>query len=423
MNNITHSPRPLTDDGAAGFVTKLAPDVPPRDAHRGRRLGRIVGAVVLLGGAAGGAIAWRHYNAKSPHPEMAPLLPEVTVATPVQDIVAPTTSFLGQFSAVDTVELRAQVGGTLMQIGFHDGQVVRKNETLFVIDPRPFQIRSDQAVAQLQMALGRKALVDAELWRAQQLRQSSFGTAETVDQRTADQRTAAAAISGAKAAIQDAQLDLEFSRITAPFDGRIGARQVSVGSLVSGSRAGAGPSTLMATVVSLDPIYVDFEMSEADYLAFQSAGYDLAAGVPVTINIGDDGSAGPRGTLDFIDSVVDRSSGTIRARATVPNPDLKLTPGQFGRVRLALARPAPVLLVPAAAVIPDQSQQVVMVVGDDGKVVPKPVVVGETHRGLRIVRSGLAGTDRLIINGLVRVRPGAAVKPVLGTIVPSAGAP
>jgi RND family efflux transporter MFP subunit len=377
----------------------------------------------VLTTAAGVFFAWQHSKANSAHPAASPLLPEVTVATPLQDAVAPTTSFLGQFSAVESIELRAQVGGTLTQIGFRDGQVVRKGDLLFVIDPRPFQIRSDQATAQLQMAIARKALADAELWRAQQLRQSSFGTAETVDQRAADQRAAEATIAGAKATIRDAQLDLEFSRLTAPFDGRIGAHQASVGSLVSGSRAGAGASTLLATVVSLDPIHIDFEMSEADYLAFQSTGYDLGAGVPVTIGLGGDGPAGVRGTLDFVNNVVDRSSGTIRARATVPNPELSLTPGQFARVRLALGRSAPALLVPTAAVVPDQSQQVVMVVGDDGKVVPKPVVVGEVHRGLRIVRSGIAAGDRLIINGLVRVRPGAAVTPVAGAIVPAADDP
>lgn len=423
MNEMFHPPRALVNSSPAASVAKLAPEAIPRRGHRKGWRGRVTGAVVLLSVAAGGSLAWRYHNANSAHPAAPPTLPEVTVATPIQDTVAPMTSFLGQFSAVDSVEMRAQVGGTLMQIGFRDGQVVRKGDLLFVIDSRPFQIRSDQAVAQLQTAMARKTLVDAELWRAQQLRQSSFGTVETVDQRAADQRGAEAAITGAKAAIRDAQLDLEFSRLVAPFDGRIGARQVSVGSLVSGSRAGAGASTLLATVVSLDPIHIDFEMSEADYLAFQSTGYDLLTGVPVTISLGNGGSPGVRGTLDFVDTVVDRSSGTIRARATVPNPELSLTPGQFARVRLALARSAPALLVPAAAVIPDQSQQIVMVVGDDGKVVPKPVVVGEIHRGLRIVRSGLAATDRLIVNGLVRVRPGAAVKPVPGAIVPAVDAP
>ena len=423
MNEMAHSPRVLDKESPVELASGLAPDATPRRRYRSGWHGRVAAVVILLSVAAGGYFAWQHHTADAVHPAALPSLPEVTVAAPVKEVVAPMTSFLGQFSAVSSVEVRAQVGGTLTQIGFRDGQLVRKGDLLFVIDPRPFQIRLDQAVAQLQTATARKTLADAELWRAQQLRQSSFGTVETVDQRVADQRGAEAAIAAATAAIRDAQLDLEFSRLAAPVDGRIGARQISVGSLVSGSRAGSGASTLLATIVSLDPIYIDFDMSEADYLAFQSAGQDVRTGVPVMIAVDDEGSTAVRGTLDFVDNVVDRSSGTIRARATVPNPELRLTPGQFARVRLALARPAPALLVPAAAVIPDQSQQVVMVVGDDGKVVPKPVVAGEIYRGLRIVRSGLAATDRVIINGLVRVRPGAAVKPVPGAIVPAKDAP
>jgi membrane fusion protein, multidrug efflux system len=389
----------------------------PGDVRRGRRGVRLglVACAVLLGAAAVGAwLAW--HERPAPNAAASLPLPEVTVATPLQDTVAPATSFLGQFSAVDSVELRAQVGGTLTEIGFRDGQVVHKGDLLFVIDPRPFQIRLEQAAAQLQTAVSKKTLADAELWRAQQLRQTSFGTVENVDQRTADQRGAEASIAAAKAAIRDAQLDLEFSRMTAPFNGRIGAHQASVGSLVSGSRGGTTATTLLATVVSLDPIYIDFEMSESDYLTFQAARHDVGAGEPVAISLGGDGHFDLHGTLDFIDNVVDRSSGTIHARATVPNPELSLTPGQFARVQLALGRPSPALLVPAAAVIPDQSQQVVMTVGEDGKVVPKAVETGEIHRGLRIIKSGLAANDRVVINGLVRVRPGAVVKPVPSTI-------
>ena len=335
--------------------------------------------------------------------------------------MASTTSFLGQFSAVDSVDLRAQVGGTLTQITFRDGQIVHKGDPLFTIDPRPYQIRLEQAAAQLHMALGRKALTDAELWRAQQLRQSSFGTAEVVDQRAADQRGAQANILLAQAAIRDAQLDLEFSQITAPFDGKIGAHLASVGSLVSGSRAGAGASTLLATVVSLDPIHIDFNLSETDFLAYRRGRQDLTPNEPVAISLAGDGHYGVHGTLDFTDNVVDRSSGTVHARATVPNAELSLTPGQFARVRLALGRPAPVLLVPDEAVIPDQSQQIVMTVGPDGKVMPKPVETGGLHRGLRIIRGGLGPDDRVVVNGLVRVRPGAPVTPVAGVITPVPG--
>ena len=186
-----------------------------------------------------------------------------------------------------------------------------------MIDPRPFQIRLDQAVAQLQTAQAKAALTEAQLWRAQQLKQTEFGTAENVDQRAADQRSAQAAIETAKAAIRDAQLDLEFSRVSAPFTGRIGAHLVSVGSLVSGSRGGTGTTTLLATIVSLDPIYLDFDMSEADYRAYQRAHGGSAPQDDVAISLDGDEHFDRHGTLDFIDNAVDRSSGTIHARATV----------------------------------------------------------------------------------------------------------
>jgi RND family efflux transporter MFP subunit len=382
----------------------------------GRRRARLVVGLVAATLAAAGGLAWQ--NGQRPAAPPAPPPPQVTVSTPRQETVAPMTGFLGQFSAVDTVALRAQVGGTLTEIAFHDGQIVHKGDLLFVIDPRPFQIKLDQAIAQLQAAQARAVLTQAQLWRAQQLKQSSFGTAESVDQRAADQRSAEAAIETAKAAIRDAQLDLEFSRVVAPFTGRIGAHLVSVGSLVSGSRGGSSATTLLATIVSLDPIHLDFDMSEADYVAFLQA-HRGRQGEEVAINLDGDGSFDRSGTLDFIDNAVNRSSGTIHARATVPNPDLAITPGQFARLRVATGRAAPVLLVPAAAIVPDQARELVMTVAADGKVLPKPVGTGGLNRGLRIIRSGLEPTDRVVIDGLVRVRPGAMVQPVTGVIAPN----
>jgi RND family efflux transporter MFP subunit len=340
----------------------------------------------------------------------------VTVSRPLQQTVQTTARFLGQFSAVDSVELRAQVGGTLTAIDFRDGQIVHKGDLLFVIDPRPFQIKLDQAVAQLNSAEAKETLSQVELWRAQQLKQSSFGTAETVDQRAADVRSNRAAIDAAKAAIRDATLDLEFSRVTAPFTGRIGRHLESVGSLVSGSRGGAGPTTLLATIVSLDPIHLVFDMSESDYRAWQRANPHATPHADVAISLDGDGSFDRHGTLDFIDNAVNRSSGTIRARATVANPDLTITPGQFARLLVNLGRPKPVLLVPAAAVVPDQSQHLVMTVGPDGTVVPKVVKLGELDHALRVVLGGLKADDRVIINGLVRARHGTKVTPVAGTI-------
>jgi membrane fusion protein, multidrug efflux system len=284
----------------------------PRQGRRRALLAAGLATAMLV--AAGGLIR-RQPSAAPPLPPP----PHVTVSVPLQETVAATTNFLGQFSAVDAVDLRAQVGGILTAIAFRDGEIVHKGDLLFTIDPRPYQIKLDQGVAQFQTAQAKESLAEAELWRAQQLKRTDFGTAETVDQRSADKRSAEAAIETAKAAIMDARLDLEFSRITAPFTGRIGRHLVSVGSLISGSRGGTGPTTLLTTIVSLDPVYLDFDMSEADYLAWRRV-HPAGAGQPdgdVAISLDGDGRYDRHGTLDFIDNALDRSSGTIHARATV----------------------------------------------------------------------------------------------------------
>jgi membrane fusion protein, multidrug efflux system len=409
----------------ADVVTRMSADDGNRPAgpHYRRWLPWMVIVLVALAALAAGERVWRS-SATPVTPTPPP--PRVTVSSPLTDNVASTTILLGQFSAVDTVELRAQVGGTLDAIAFRDGQIVHRGDPLFEIDPRPFQIRRDQAIAQLQTAQAKEVLTQVQLWRAQQLRQTEFGSVETVDQRAADQDSARAAIDTAKASIRDALLDLEFSRVSAPFTGRIGAHLVSVGGLVSGSRGGTGASTLLATIVSLDPIHIDFDMSEADYRAYQRAHAQGTNGgaAPrddVAISLDGDESFTLHGTLDFIDNAVNRSSGTIHARATVANPDLAITPGQFARVRVPIGLPAPALLLPAAAVVPDQSRQVVMTVAPDGTIVPKPVEIGGLDHGLRVIRSGLETTDQVVIDGIVRVRPGAKVTPAAGTIVANAG--
>jgi RND family efflux transporter MFP subunit len=344
--------------------------------------------------------------------------PVVTVSQPLQREVDTRAGFLGQFSAIDRVELRAQVGGTLTEIHFKDGQIVHKGDLLFVIDPRPYEIRLDQAKAALQTAKARVEFSNAQLTRAQSLRRSEFATQETVDQRTSDQDSSQASVEDAKARIRDAELDLEYCRVLAPFTGRIGARQVSIGSLVAGSRAATSPTTLLTTLVSLDPLYLDFDMSESDFLTFSRERARLGGPLAnkVMIGLSDETKFAREGTLDFIDNALDRSSGTIHARATVPNPDLFLAPGQFARLRVAIAPPAPVYLLPDSAVVLDQSQRLVMTVGTDATVKPKTVTTGDLRGGLRIIQSGLEPTDRVIIDGLVRAIPGAKVAPQDGTI-------
>ena len=344
--------------------------------------------------------------------------PQVTVSKALVRELDSRLGFLGQFSAVDQVELRAQVGGTLTGIHFKDGDIVHKGDLLFTIDARPYEIKLAQANAQLETASAQRALADRELHRAQELAAKAFGTEQTVDHRTADRQTALAAVDDAKAQIRDAEFDLEHCRIAAPFTGRIGTHRVSVGNLIAGSRAATSPTTLLATIVSLDPVYFDFDMSEADYLQFsrERSRQNGNLADKVEIALSDEKEFTRQGTLDFVDNVVDRSSGTIHARATVPNPNLLLTPGEFARVRLVVGAPAPRLLVPDTAVLPDQSQHVVMTVSPDDMVVPKHVEIGEIRDGLRVIRSGLTPNDKVIIDGIPYAKPGSKVAPQDGAI-------
>ena len=236
---------------------------------------------------------------------------------------------------------------------------------------------------------------------------------QAVDQRRADLQAAQASVDDAKAQIRDAQFDIDHCRITAPFTGRIGTHLVSVGNLIAGSRYATSPTTLLATLVSLDPIWFDFDMSEADFLTF-SRDRARQKGIladKVELALSDEAKFRRRGTLDFVDNVLDRSSGTIHARATVPNPELFLTAGEFARVRLVLGAAAPTLLVPDAAVLPDQSQHLVMTVSADGTVAPKQVEIGDIRGSLRVIRSGLTPNDQVIIEGIPYARPGSKVAP------------
>jgi membrane fusion protein, multidrug efflux system len=344
--------------------------------------------------------------------------PQVIVSKPLVRKLDSRLGFLGQFSAVEQVELRAQVGGTLTEIHFKDGDIVHNGDLLFTIDSRPYEIKLAQANAQLETASARLALANRELYRARELAAKGFGTEQAVDQRTADRQTAQAAVDDAKAQIRDAEFDLEHCRIMAPFTGRMGTHLVSVGNLIAGSRAATSPTTLLATIVSLDPVYFDFDMSEADYLQFSRERLRQRGSLAdkVEIALSDEKEFVRQGTLDFVDNVVDRSSGTIHARATVPNPNLLLTPGEFARVRLVVGSPATCLLVPDTAVLPDQSQHVVMTVSSDDVVVPKQVEIGEIRGSLRVIRSGLSPNDRVIIDGIPYAKPESKVAPQDGAI-------
>jgi membrane fusion protein, multidrug efflux system len=388
-----------------------------------RTNGRAPAKLWVAAGIVGIALvgAWLRYSAgasRSSADTRPAALPQVVVSKPLVQNLDTRLGFLGQFSAVSQVELRAQVGGTLTGIFFKDGDIVRKGDLLFTIDPRPYEITLAEATAELDVASAHLELAGRQLDRAKDLEQSDAGTVENVDQRTSDQRAARAAVEDAQARIRDAQFDLDHCRITAPFTGRIGTHLVSVGNLVAGSRTATSPTTLLATLVSLDPIYLDFDMSESDFLTYSKYREHLKGAhiQKVEVALGDEKDYMRNGAFDFLDNVLDRSSGTIHARATVANSNLVLTPGQFARVRLVVAPPSPTLLVPDTAVLPDQSQHMIMTVSADGMVAPKQVEVGDIRGDLRVIRSGLSPSDRVIVDGLLHAAPGTKVATQDGTI-------
>ncbi len=376
-----------------------------------------IASAVVITTAGVGWLAYSHHQTAAANTGPAPL-PQVVVSKPLVRNIDTRLGFLGQFSAVEHVELRAQVGGTLTEIDFKDGDIVHKGDLLFVIDPRPYEYRVAQTTAQLESATARLEFANRELARAHALKKNDVGTTENVEQRTSDQLAAQAALDDAKAQLKDAQFDLEHCRITAPFTGRIGSHLVSVGNLIAGSRTATSPTTLLATLVSVDPIYLDFDMSESDYLAFSRERVKQKAALAdkVEIQLSDESDFGRQGTLDFVDNTLDRSSGTLHARATIANSDLLLTPGEFARVRLVIGKPAPSLLIPDTAVLPDQSEHLVLTVTADSTVAPKPVQVGDIRGGLRVIRSGLTPEDRVIIDGLPYAMPGAKVQAQDGAI-------
>lgn len=341
-------------------------------------------------------------------------LPTVTVARPVQRTVVDQDEYVGRFLAVDSVEVRARVSGYLSAIHFTDGQMVKKGDLLFTIDRRPFQIVLDQMRANLAQARATLAFAEADLARGEALLHNKTITEQLYDQRMQAKRVAEAAVASQEAMVRSAELDLnEYSELRAPIDGRIGDRRVSVGNLITGGAG--GNTTLLATIVSVDPIRFEFTFDEASYLRYQrfalhgkgEPGRDN--GVAVSLKLIDEPDFVHQGRMDFVDNVIDRSSGTIRGRAVFGNTDGIFTPGMFGRIRVPGSPPYAALLISDAAIASEQARKYVLVVDDGGVVRQKYVTLGQMDGALRVIKDGLTATDRVIVNGQMRAHPGGKV--------------
>ena len=350
--------------------------------------------------------------------------PKVTVAKPVQRTIVDHDEYVGRFVPVESVEIRARVSGYLAKVHFQDGQYVKQGDILFTIDKRPFQNTYDQAAANLETAKSNLVFAEADLARGQQLMRERTISEQLFQQRAQYFRNAQAAVAANEAMLRQAGLDLEFTELKAPVSGRIGDRRVTVGNLVTG---GTGTTTLLATVVSLDPIRVEFTFDEASLLRYGRLANrlqkDSAGLTTVRLKLIDEPEFSHEGRIDFVDNVIDRATGTIRGRAEFSNADGLFTPGMFARVQLPASDPYQALLLPDSAIGTEQSRKYVLVVSADNTVVQRYVTLGDLADGLRVIKTGLAADDRVIVNGLIQARLGAKVAPQEQPASPQAQAP
>jgi membrane fusion protein, multidrug efflux system len=347
--------------------------------------------------------------------ETAPLPPTVTVAKPLKRTIVDQDEYVGRFVAVDVVEVRARVSGYLDKVHFQDGQIVKQGDLLFTIDKRPFQNTLDQARANLETARSNLVFTQADIARGQQLLRDRTISEQVFEQRSQANRNAQAGVAANEALVRQAELDLEFTELRAPVTGRIGDRRVTPGNLVTGGTGGS--TTLLATIVSIDPIRFEFTFDEASLLRYErlakegSTDVTGRSNVPIRLKLIDETDFSHYGRMDFIDNVIDRSTGTIRGRAQFANSDGLFTPGMFARVQVPGSSPYEALMVPDAAIGTEQVRKFVYVVDQDGVARQRFVTLGQVADDLRVIKAGISAEDRVVVNGLMRVRPGQKVTP------------
>jgi multidrug efflux system membrane fusion protein len=364
-------------------------------------------ALLLLGGG----YAFWHASAK-PAPQLAPPPAQVSALSLEPRAVKPFAEFSGRIDAVDYAEIRPQVSGRITEIRFKDGQQVKAGDILFVIDPRPYQAATAKAAADLQSARVNAALAKTNLVRAENLRKADAIAAQSYDQAVNASAVADAAIQSAEAALSGAQVDLDHAYVKAPISGRISRAEITLGNLV-----GTTPTPpLLASIASSDGVYADFEVDEQTYLnnfrGLNNVRGQKPEAVPVDLAVqGDSGGHVYHGAIESFDNHIDSGSGTIRARARFANEDGALVPGMFVSVRMGNGTLDHALLVPESAVGNDQSKRFVFVVGAGNRAEYRSVTLGQTVDGERVVASGLKPGDRVILDGLQKLAPGAPVAP------------
>jgi membrane fusion protein, multidrug efflux system len=382
--------------------------------RRGRRLLAPLAVIVLAAGCV--------QTSAQPGP---PPPPQVTVASVIERDVTEWDEFTGRLQAVDSVEVRPRVSGLIAAVRFQEGAIVRRGDPLFEIDPRPFQAEVDRLRAELARSRATGQRAASELQTAEHLRAENAMAKEEHDRRAAFAQESTAQSAAVEAALRAAELNLEFTKVTSPIDGRVGRAIVTEGNLVS---SGPGEATLLTTVVSLDPVYAYFDADEQIFLKYTAAarpkgpagpkGPTLRGGrpgseLPIRMALANDENFPRLGHLDFLDNQLDGATGTIRGRAVFRNSDGQLTPGLFVRLRLAGTASYRGLLIQDRAVGTDLSKKFVYVVGPKNEIQYRGVTLGPIVDGLRVVRTGVEAGESIVVNGLQRVRPGVQVTPVV----------
>jgi len=348
-----------------------------------------------------------------PQPVMPP--PEVTVAPAIDRTIADYDEFTGHFEAVQAVDVRPRVSGFIDRVRFPEGSVVKQGDVLVTIDPRPYEAEVARAAAALEQAKTHEQLAKQELDRAHRLVNTQAISREELDARTSGVAESEAAVRGAEASLRSAQLNLDWTTVRAPISGRVGRAEITAGNLV---QSGPPSPSLLTTIVSLDPIYVYFDTDEQAYLKYVGApGVTRGQSRTVQIGLANETGFGHEGTLDFVDNQLDRRAGTIRVRAVVHNPNHELAPGLFARVRLAGSERRTATLIQDQAIGTDQDRKFVLVLKPDSTLEYRAISLGRVVDGLRVVQSGLKPGDNVVINGLLRVRPGMKVAAKNGTML------
>ncbi|MGH8046208.1 MAG: efflux RND transporter periplasmic adaptor subunit [Chthoniobacterales bacterium] len=322
--------------------------------------------------------------------------------------------YAGRLASPDRVEVRARVSGYLDSTNFKDGQMVKQGDLLFIIDPRPYEAKFERAAGDLKQSDAKLKLAQLNDRRTTKLAADKVIAQEEIDSRRNELLQAQAAYEGARADYDEAKLNLNFTRVTAPISGRISRELVTRGNLIRGSDT--GDPTLLTTIVSLDPIYCYFEVDERSVLKYQRLDREgkrpssRRVANPVELQLADEDGFPHKGKMDFVENQIDPQTDTIQARAVIPNPDLQLTPGLFARVKLLGSGLHPAILIPDKAVITDQSQKFVNVVKGDGSVEFRKIKLGPIIDGLRVVTDGLKAGEKFVTRGLQRLQPGVKVE-------------